>query len=89
MPKVGYIEKTIYNLEGVNVDFVQNGRNVRSEVQLPCNYSYERQLKNSANVSSLRERLERQFPGYEFIIYKGNGDPAPGNMLMGNLRDTY
>ena len=31
MPKTEYVEKTIFNIEGVNVDFVKDGKNVRSE----------------------------------------------------------
>lgn len=89
MPKVSYVEKTIYELEGFKVDFVQNGRNVRGEVDLPYNYNAVYQTKNSANVSYFIQKLQRQYPGYDFRVYDGNGDKVRGNMLLGNLRDTY
>ncbi len=46
MTSIGYIEKTIFDIEGVNVDFIRDGKNVRSEVQLPYNYRADRQTKN-------------------------------------------
>ena len=89
MPKVEYVEKTIFNLEGVNVDFVKDGKNVRDDASLPKNYKIGKATKNSANVSFLISKLQTQFPGYDFIVYKGNGEKVRGNTLLGNLRDTY
>ncbi len=89
MPKVSYVEKTIYELEGVKVDFCKGSKNVRDEVVLPCNYGAINMTKNSANVSYLKQKIQRQYPGYDFKVYDGNGDVARGNMLLGNLRDTY
>ena len=89
MPRVSYVEKTIYEIEGVRVDFVKNGKNVRSEVDLPYNYSASYMTKNSANVSYLKQKLQKQYPGYDFIVYDGKGEIARGNVLLGNLRDTY
>lgn len=34
MSRVGWVEKTIFDLEGIKIDFVNNGRKVRSEVDL-------------------------------------------------------
>lgn len=89
MPKVGFVEKTIFNIEGIDVDFLKDGKNVRSEVMLPTNYKAGKQTKNAANVSFLKEKLKKQFPGYDFIVRKADGDSARGNILLGNLRDTY
>lgn len=89
MPRVDYVEKTIFAAEEVNVDFYQNGRNVRDEVQLPSNYQSGRKTKNSATVAFLIDKLKGQYPGYDFQVYDGNGDTARGNMLLGHLRDTY
>lgn len=89
MPKVGFIEKTISELEDVKVDFMKNGKNVRSEVVLPENYKAAKMTKNSANVSFLKEKLQKQYPGYDFVVYDGNGNVARGNMLLGTVRDTY
>jgi hypothetical protein len=89
MPKVSYVEKTIFELEDVKVDFIKNGKNVRGEVMLPANYNAVNMTKNSANVSYLRQKLQKQYPGYDFAVYDGDGGVARGNMLLGNLRDTY
>ena len=45
--------------------------------------------KNSANVTFLINKLQMQFPGYDFIVYDGEGNRVRGNMLLGNVRDTY
>ncbi|OPX46419.1 hypothetical protein CLHUN_02350 [Ruminiclostridium hungatei] len=89
MPTVAYVEKTIFEIEGVRVDFVKNGKNVRSEVDLPYNYNAKYATMNSANVSFLKEKLKKQYPGYDFIVYNYNGEIARGNVLLANLRDTY
>lgn len=89
MPKVSYVEKTIYELEGVRVDFIKNERNVRSEVDLPYNYNAVYMTKNSATVSFLKQKLKKQYPGYDFRVYDGDGNIAKGHMQLGNLRDTY
>ena len=89
MPKVSYVEKTIYEREGVRVNFTQNGRNVRDEVDLPQNYNAVYQTKNSANVSDLKKKLKKQYAGYDFDVFDGDGKKARGNMLLATLRDTY
>ena len=89
MPKTGYVEKTIFNIEGVNVDFVKDGKNIRDEVKLPSNYKAGKATKNAYSVSQFKEKLKKQYPGYDFIVYDGNGNKCRGNMLLGNVRDTY
>ncbi len=89
MPKIGYIEKTIFKVEGVKVHFIKDGKNVRSEVVLSENYKAIKMTKNSANVSYLKEKLQKQYPGYDFIVYDGNDNNARGNILLGTLRDKY
>ena len=89
MPKVEYVEKTIFSLEGVNVNFIKDGKNVRDDASLPKNYKIGKATKNSANVTFLINKLQMQFPGYDFIVYDGEGNQVRGNMLLGNVRDTY
>ena len=89
MPKVSYVEKTIYELEGVRVDFINNGKNVRSEVDLPYNYNARYATKNSATINFLQQKLKNQYPGYDFKVYDCDGNVARGNTLLGTLRDTY
>ena len=89
MPKVKYVEQTIYNREGVDVRIKKDGKDVRSDAFLPKNYNTGRATKNSSNVTDLKNKLQREFPGYEFDVMDGKGNKARGNMLLGNLRDTY
>ncbi len=89
MPRVSYVEKTIFELEGIKVDFVKNGKNVRGEVDLPVNYNAIYMTKNSANVTFFKLKLQKQYPGYDFNVYDGYGNIARGNMLLANVRDTY
>lgn len=89
MPKTEYVEKTIYNIEGVNVNFVKNGKNVRDEVKLPYNYKANKATKNAFSVSQFIDKLKGYFPGYDFVVYDGKGNKCRGNRLLGNVRDTY
>ena len=89
MPKVKYVERTIYNIEGIDVHFVKDGKDVRSDASLPVNYKASRATKNASNVSDLKSKLTKQFSGYNFEVLDGNGNRARGNMLLGTLRDTY
>ncbi len=89
MPKVKYVEQTIFNKEGVDVHFIKDGKDVRSDASLPKNYTSGRATKNASNVTDLKSKLSSQFPGYDFEVLDGNGNKARGNMLLGNLRDTY
>ena len=89
MPRTDYVEKTIFNIEGFNVDFVKDGKNVRDEAKLPNNYKAGKATKNSFNVAQFKEKLKKQFPGYDFNVYDGDGNKCRGNMLLSNVRDTY
>lgn len=89
MPKVGYIESQIKKNEHVKVHFMKDKKNVRSEVFLQTNYTSKKMTKNAANVNYLKEKLKKNFPGYDFKVYDGDDNPARGNMLLGTLRDTY
>lgn len=89
MPRIEFVEKTIYLKEGLDVKFFQNGKDVRGDASVPTNYQSSRMTKNSANVSSFKEKLKKQYPGYDFEIYDGEGNKQRGNTLLGNVRDTY
>ena len=91
MPKIRNIEKTIYTIEEVMVNFLnKDGSNVRGDLKIDANnYKAVKKTKNSANVSFLIKKLKKQYPGYDFEILDGKGNKARGNMLLGNVRDTY
>jgi len=89
MPRIEFVEKTIYKKEGIDVKFFHNGKDVRSDASVPSNYSAERATKNSANVSQFKDKLKRQYPGYDFVIYDGAGNKVRGNVLLSTVRDSY
>lgn len=91
MIKIGTIEKKIREVEEVDVSFVQNGVNVRSDARIDAdNYKYKNKIKNSATVSQLRKRLKKQYPGFEFEVKNGNGDvEKSGHKHIGTVRDSY
>ena len=67
MPKTEYVEKTIYSIEGVNVDFVKDGKNVRDEVKLPNNYKAGKATKNAYNVTQFKEKLKKYYAGLAIV----------------------
>lgn len=89
MPRIEFVEKTIYKKEGIDVKFFKDGKDVRGDASVPNNYVSGRMTKNSANVSFFKEKLKKQYPGYDFEVYDGNGKKQRGNTLLGNVRDTY
>ena len=89
MPKLSFIEKRIFEIEGFHVDFHQNGKNVRDDKQMPKQYEAERMTRNSFSVSDFKSKVEKQFPGYEITVYLSNGQRAKGQTKLSTVRDTY
>jgi len=89
MPQVKYVERTIFLLEGFEVRIFKNGKDARSELQLPVNYVGERATKNSATVSAFKNKFKKQFAGYDIEVYNNLGEKQRGNVLLSTVRDTY
>lgn len=90
MPKLSFVEKRIFEIEGVHVDFIgQDNKNVRADKQISRQYEAERATRNSFSVSDFKEKLKRQFPGYNFKILKADGTVASGQTKLSIVRDTY
>lgn len=89
MPTVGFVEKTIFCKEGIDIDFMKEGKNVRSEVKLPYNYKSERKTKGTVNITTFKEKLKSQFPGYDFKVNDEEGNEPHGNTLVSSLRAAY
>lgn len=89
MPRIEFVEKTIYKKEGIDVKFFYNGKDVRGDSSVPTNYQADRATKNNANVAQLKEKLKKQFPGYDFEVYDGEGKKVRGNVLLSTVRDSY
>ena len=89
MPRIEFVEKTIYKKENLDVKFYKDGKDVRSDASVPVNYKAERQTKNSANVSYFIDKLKRQYAGYDFAVFDGAGKKVRGNTLLSTVRDSY
>lgn len=89
MPRVEFVEKTIYKKENLDVKFYKDGKDVRGDAVIPKNYQGERQTKNSANITNFIDKLKRQFPGYDFAVFDGEGKKVRGNTLLSTVRDSY
>lgn len=89
MPKVNIIEKRIFEIEGFQVDIVKDEKNVRGDMQLPKQYEAERMTRNSMTVSDWKNKFKTQYPGYDAVVYKNNGDKASGQTKLATVRDTY
>lgn len=89
MPKVSIIEKRIFEVEGFQVDIVKEGKNVRSDLQLPKQYAAERMTRNSMTVSDWRDKFKTQYVGYDAVVYKNDGSKASGQTKLSTVRDTY
>ena len=89
MPKVSIVEKRIFEVEGFQIDITQDGKNVRSDSQLPKQYEAERATRNSLTVGDWKNKFKTQYPGYDAVVYKNNGDRASGQTKLATVRDTY
>lgn len=89
MPKMSIIEKRIFDTEGFQVVFTDNGKNVRGDKQMPKQYEAERATRNSFSVKDFKEKLNRQFPGYDFKVLNADGSVAKGQTKLSTVRDTY
>lgn len=90
MPKLNFVEKRIFEIEGFHVDFTDvNGKNLRDDKQIPKQYEAERATRNSFSVKDFKEKLKRQFPGYDFKVLNSDGTVAKGQTKLYTVRDTY
>lgn len=89
MPKVQNIEKRIYDIEGFEVDITKDAKNVRGDLQLPKQYEAERMSKNSMTVGEWKNKFRTQYPGYDVVVKKNNGEKASGQTKLATVRDTY
>ena len=89
MPFVKNVEKKIYDVEGFEVTIRRDGKDVRGDASLPTQYAGLRMTKNAASVSDFRDKFQRQYPGYNVDVLKGDGSKAPGQMKLSTVRDTY
>lgn len=91
MVKVITAEKKIWDIEGFAVEFKKtDGTNVRSDKRNIPQYERKYAAKNSMTVSEWKQkRFNSQYPGFNVDVLDGDGNPVPGQTLLGTVRDSY
>ncbi len=90
MPKVKNIEKRIWDVEGFDVAFMQNGRNVSGAKVILTTYNFSNMAKNDMTIQEWKtRRFNSLYPGYAVEVLDADGGNAQGNTKLGTLRDTY
>lgn len=85
------IEKRIFEIEGFEVKFMQNGKDVRGDSNINAKqYTADKMARNSFSVSEwIEKRFKVQYPGYDACVCFANGKRAPGQTKLSTVRDTY
>jgi len=90
MPKVKNIEKRIWDVEGFDVAFMQNNRNVSGAKVILKTYTFSNMAKNDMTIQEWKTiRFNSLYPGYDVEVLDADGVNLPGNTKLGTLRDTY
>lgn len=90
MPKVKNIEKKIWDVEGFDVAFHKNGKDVHGAKEGIPQYTYQKAAKHDMTVSEWKKiRFSQSYPGYEVVVYDGDGAEVPGQTKLGTVRDSY
>ena len=90
MARCGYIEGKICDIEGFDVTIKFNGQDVRSDKQIPGNYSFSNAAPDSWTVSEwVEKRFKRSFPGYDVDVLMSDGTVASGNTKLRTVRSSY
>jgi hypothetical protein len=85
------IEKRIFEVEGFEVKFMQNGKDVRGDLDINAKqYCADYAAKNSYSVSNwITKRFSVQYPGYDVWVLNGDGTKAKGQAKLSTVRDSY
>lgn len=92
MPQVKTVEAKILSLEGFAVKILNAaGADVRSDKQLPAQFNqHTNRAAGTMTVAGWRRvRFSPQFPGFSVVVLLRNGDPAPGQMRLATVRESY
>jgi len=89
MAKIKNVEKKIWESEGFDVKFTNNGKDVRGDKQGIPQWTGQRQTKNNMTVKDWKNKFSSQYPGFDVTVIDGDGAAVPGQTTLGTLRDTY
>ncbi|MBI5584515.1 MAG: hypothetical protein HY892_11895 [Deltaproteobacteria bacterium] len=90
MPKVMNVEKKIWDVEGFNVVFSRNGKNIRGDKNGMPQYLFSNAAKNDITVTKWKDlRINPNYPGIDVAVLDGDGNAVAGNSKVGSIRDSY
>lgn len=92
MATIRSIERQIYRVEGFRVRILhgRDRRDVRGDKEGVPGFTYERAMKNDANVVQWRrQRFAQRYPGYNVEVLRADGTTAHGGTRLGTLRRGY
>lgn len=91
MPKVRFIQKRIFDIEGfeVTIRSLDGKKDIRDDYFIDKQYEADRMSKNSFSVQDWKKKFKRQFPGFEIDVLMGDGSKARGQMKLSTVRDSY
>lgn len=89
--RVDNLEQKISRIEGFSIVIRdRDGRDVRSDSDIPSPYDCKNQGKNNWTVSEWKERrFKPRFAGYEVDVLMGDEQVAPGQTTLSTVRDSY
>ncbi|MCY3586507.1 MAG: class I SAM-dependent DNA methyltransferase [Acidimicrobiaceae bacterium] len=89
MPASGEVAKTISQIEGFEVSFVDDNGNVVDDAEI-ASYRYQRAAKKTWTLAQWREtRIEEEYPDLWLVAWRPDGKEAHGRTLLETLRHSH
>jgi hypothetical protein len=92
MPNANSVKRTIYQIEGFEIDFVdQDGDIVHGNTGLDDDYPRVNSAKNNWTLNEWKnERFYRYFNDLGVVVYDGHGNEVQyGQTTLQKIRSTY
>ena len=92
MATIEDVEDKIRKVEGFDVRFMYDGKDVRGDKKDVPEYKFERKADDDSNV---RQWIENRFKAvynsleYEVKVLDGDGKPVHGRTTLENVRKSY
>lgn len=83
------VEKRIWDIEGFEVQFTKDGKNVRGDKTGFLQWDGKKQSKNGMTVGAFKDKVKKKYPGYDIKVMNSSGEEAHGATHLGTVRDTY
>ncbi|GHV54839.1 hypothetical protein FACS1894216_15670 [Synergistales bacterium] len=90
MGTIKTVERKIKEVEGFDVKFFRNDRDIRSDLTDIPAYPYSNRAPDSNTVSDyVSNRFKKNYPGFDAKVYCADGSEAIGQTKLGTVRMTY